>query len=262
MKQKITLPQTLPKLEAGTIWIAGAGPGAIGLLTLDVLNGLQQADIIIHDALVSEEILTLATDKAELIFAGKRGGKACVNQIDINDRLVSLAKEGRKILRLKGGDPFIYGRGCEEALILAKAGIKFRILSGITAGIGGLAAAGIPATHRDTNHAVSFITGHLAGEDKPELLDWQALAKGSPVLVLYMAMSHMDKIVPLLLAAGRKANEPVAIITNATRPDQYEVITTLEDAALAIKREGLEPPAIIVIGSVVSFRSQMGLAKE
>ena len=247
----------LPPFEAGWVWLAGAGPGDPGLLTLHAVNALKQADCVVYDALVSEDILSLVRPEAELFYAGKRGGKPSWNQQDITDRLIALAKLGKRVLRLKGGDPFIFGRGGEEAQALVAADIPFRLIPGISAGVGGLGYAGIPATHREVNHAVTFVTGHLAGKSsdkgEAELLDWTAIAKASPVIVIYMAMSRLSVIADLLMQAGRAADEPVAIVTHATTPKQRIATGTLADAAAMAERHGLEPPSIIVIGGVVDL---------
>ena len=247
----------LPAFEAGWVWLAGAGPGDPGLLTLHAVNALKQADCVVYDALVSEDILSLVRPEAELFYAGKRGGKPSWNQQDITDRLIELAKAGKRVLRLKGGDPFIFGRGGEEAQALVAADIPFRLIPGISAGVGGLGYAGIPATHREVNHAVTFVTGHLAGKGaegkQTELLDWAAIAKASPVIVIYMAMSRLDIIADLLMQAGRAADEPLAIVTHATTPRQRIVTGRLADAARLADKYELEPPSVIVIGGVVDL---------
>src|SRR5580693_9885738 len=226
-----TRREGVPVLMPGHVWLAGAGPGDPGLLTLDALAGLQQADVIVHDALVDQRVLALASKTARLEFAGKRGGKPSASQADISERLIALARDGRRVLRLKGGDPFVFGRGGEEALALAAANIPFRVVPGITAAIAGLAYAGIPATHRDINSAVTFVTGHASDGEVPDGLDWPALAKGAPVLVLYMALKHLDAIAKRLIAGGRKSDEPVAIVSKATTAAQRVLETTLARAA-------------------------------
>ncbi len=247
----------LANLEPGSVWLAGAGPGDPGLLSLLVVKALGQADVIVHDALVSEECLELARDDVVLEYAGKRGGKPSAKQRDISLRLVELAKEGKRVLRLKGGDPFVFGRGGEEALTLVENDIPFRIVPGITAGIGGLAYAGIPVTHREINHAVTFLTGHDSSGVVPDRIDWEALGKGSPVLVMYMAMKHIAQISANLIAAGRSPDEPVAFVCNAAMPDQTVLETTLGRAEADVEASGLEPPAIVVVGEVVRFRKAM-----
>ncbi|HEY4135454.1 MAG TPA: uroporphyrinogen-III C-methyltransferase [Alphaproteobacteria bacterium] len=253
----MTLPFELPVFEPGWVWLVGAGPGDPGLLSLHALNGLQQADVLVYDALVDKRILAAAKPGAELIYAGKRGGKPSPKQADISQRLVELAQANRRVLRLKGGDPFVFGRGGEEALALVEAGIPFRLVPGITAGIGGLAYAGIPATHRDVNAAVTFVTGHQAGGNVPEHLDWAALAKGSPVLVIYMAVQNLPAIVEKLLAAGRNPAEPMAIISKASTPEQSVLETTLGDSVADCARVAPPPPAMVVLGEVVKLRASL-----
>src|SRR5690242_12839909 len=228
------LLESLPGIEPGWVWLVGAGPGTTGLLTLLALRGLTTADVVVYDALVDQETLKLARPGAQLEYAGKRGGKPSARQPDISLRLVELAREGKRVLRLKGGDPFVFGRGGEEAMALVAAGIPFRIVPGISAGIGGLAYAGIPVTHRDINSAVAFVTGHDSGGLVPDSVDWEALAKGAPVLVIYMALKHIEPISGRLLAAGRQATEPVAIVSRATTAGQKVIETTLGKAAEAV----------------------------
>ena len=250
----------LPEFAAGSVWLVGAGPGAPGLLSLLALHALQNADIVIYDALVDQRILGLARPGAVLDYAGKRGGKPSPQQPDITLRLIRAAREGKRVLRLKGGDPFVFGRGGEEALALRAAGIPIRIVPGITAGIGGLAYAGIPVTHRDTNSAVVFVTGQASGGALPDGIDWQALARAAPVVVIYMALKHLDVIVQRLLAAGRAADEPVAIISKATLPGQRVLRTSLARAAADATAAAFEPPAIVVVGAVVKLGDVIGPA--
>lgn len=238
-------------LAPGSVWLVGAGPGDPGLLTLLAAHALRRADAIVYDALVDSRILNLASPEAERIHAGKRGGRPSPSQADISDRLIALARDGRRVLRLKGGDPFVFGRGGEEARALARAGIPFRVVPGITAGIGAPAYAGIPATHRDIGPAVTFITGHAAGGRVPDSLDWQALARGSPTLVLYMALKTLPDIARALIDAGRPSSEPACVIAHATTPEQRVVTAPLSRIAEAAARAGLTPPAIVVIGKVV-----------
>lgn len=254
---RIALPTSLPAIERGHVWLAGAGPGDPGLLTLLAAKGLSEADIIVHDALVNEDCLKLARTGAILEYAGKRGGKPSAKQRDISLRLVELAKAGHRVLRLKGGDPFVFGRGGEEALTLIEHGIPFRIVPGITAGIGGLAYAGIPVTHREVNHAVTFLTGHDSSGVVPDRIDWDAIGRGSPVIVMYMAMKHMGQIASNLMTAGRRADEAVAFVCNAATPEQTVLETTLGRAEADMLAAGIEPPAIVVIGEVVRLRPSL-----
>ncbi len=242
---------TLPNLEPGWVWLTGAGPGDPALLSLLALHALRQADAVVYDALVGADILSLARAEAVMIDAGKRGGRPSPAQQDISLRLIELARAGRRVLRLKGGDPMVFGRGAEEALALVEAGVPFRIVPGISAGIGALAHAGIPLTHRPINSAVTFVTGH----DVSDTLDWKALATGSPVLVVYMALSNIEALAQRLIAAGRGADEPVALVSKATMAAQKVVETTLGKCAGAARSESIEPPCIVVLGEVVRLRA-------
>ncbi|MFQ5974294.1 MAG: uroporphyrinogen-III C-methyltransferase [Alphaproteobacteria bacterium] len=245
----------LPDLEPGWVWLVGAGPGDPGLLTVLGHRALGQADVVVYDALVDRRILRLARPGALFEFAGKRGGRPSPSQPDISARLVRLAREGRRVLRLKGGDPFVFGRGGEEALALVAAGVPFRIVPGITAGTGGLAYAGIPPTHRDTNSAVTFVTGHNVTGRVSDDLNWPALALGAPVLVFYMALKHLDRIVARLVENGRDPDEPAALVASAATARQRVLETTLGEAPAAALREAMEPPALFVVGQVVRLRS-------
>ncbi|EHS51896.1 uroporphyrin-III C-methyltransferase [Rhizobium sp. PDO1-076] len=253
----ISLPSNLPAIQPGHVWLAGAGPGDPGLLTLLAAKALSEADVIVHDALVNDECLKLARSGATLEYAGKRGGKPSAKQRDISLRLVELAKSGLRVLRLKGGDPFVFGRGGEEALTLIEHGVPFRIVPGITAGIGGLAYAGIPVTHREINHAVTFLTGHDSSGIVPDRIDWQAIGRGSPVIVMYMAMKHMGQIAANLISAGRSADEPVAFVCDAATSAQTVLETTLGRAEADMLAAGIAPPAIVVVGEVVRLRSSL-----
>ena len=246
---RLELPDFLP----GHVWLVGAGPGDPGLLSALALHALDRADAVVYDALVDPRILWLARPGAALDHAGKRGGRPSPSQPDITARIIRLARDGKRVLRLKGGDPCVFGRGAEEALALVAAKIPFRIVPGITAGIGGLAYAGIPLTHRDTNSAVTFLTGHNSAGVVPDGLDWDAIARGAPVLVLYMALKHLSPIVTRLIAAGRQANEPVAIISRASTARQQVVVSRLDQAVAA--SAAAATPAIIVVGEVVRLRA-------
>jgi uroporphyrin-III C-methyltransferase len=247
--------RNLPELEPGTVWLSGAGPGDPGLLSVLALHGLRQAEVIVYDALVDSRIFDLAQPGVVLEYAGKRGGKPSAKQRDISLRLIELAREGRRVLRLKGGDPFVFGRGGEEALALVAAGIAFRIVPGISAGIGGLAYAGIPVTHREVNSAVAFITGHDASGLVPDSVDWESLSRGAPVLVIYMALKHIEPIVERLLAAGRSPAEPIAVISKATTAEQRVLECTLGKIVTDLAGAGIEPPAMVVVGEAVRLRA-------
>jgi uroporphyrin-III C-methyltransferase len=250
-------PHDWPILLPGWVWLCGAGPGDPGLLTLHALNALRQADVIVYDALVGPEILDWANSTAELIYAGKRGGKPSAKQRDISLHLVELAKKGKKVLRLKGGDPFVFGRGGEEAQTLVQHGVPIRIIPGISAGIGGLAYAGIPVTHRDVNQSVTFVTGHDQSGESPSSLNWKAISDGSQVIVIYMGIKHVGRITAELLKAGRAADEPVAVVTSATTANQKVLETTLGKIEVDLKAAGMAPPAIICIGKSVLMRQAL-----
>jgi uroporphyrin-III C-methyltransferase len=242
-----------PAFAPGHVWLAGAGPGDPGLLTLDALVGLAQADVIVHDALVDRRVLALAGEKARLEFAGKRGGKPSAMQADISQRLIVLARAGERVLRLKGGDPFVFGRGGEEAAALAEAGIPFRVIPGITAGLAALASALIPATLRGTNRAVIFAAGHGAEEN----FDWAPLVRTGQPLVLYMVMQNLEHITAELMRAGLSADTPAAVIASATTPKEHIIISTLQKLAAVVREQKIEPPAIVVIGEIVRIRSRL-----
>ncbi len=207
---------SLPPFDPGAVWLAGAGPGDPGLLTLLAAKALAEADVILHDALVGDGVLALAGAGAALEDVGKRGGRPSPRQEEINGRIVSLARQGLRVLRLKGGDPFVFGRGGEECLALAEAGVPFRVIPGVTAGIGGLAYAGIPVTHRGLATAVTFVTGHDRSGALPQDTDWSALARAPGALVFYMALGTLEAIAARLLAAGKPPMTPVAIVSSAT----------------------------------------------
>ena len=246
-------PHPWPELKPGWVWLCGAGPGDPGLLTLHAANALRQADAVVHDALVDARVLDWAPPGAERIFAGKRGGKPSAVQRDISLRLVELSRAGRRVVRLKGGDPFVFGRGGEEAQTLVQHGVPIRIVPGITAGIGGLAYAGIPVTHRDVNHSVTFVTGHDQSGEATSL-DWAAIGRGSEVVVIYMGMKHLGVIARRLIAGGRDPHDPVAIVGSATLGAQVVVETTLARAAEDAAASGMEPPAVICVGRAVLMR--------
>lgn len=250
----LALGAEFPAFQPGSVWLVGAGPGDPGLLTLHALHALKSADVVVYDALVSPQILAWANPDAAQIYAGKRGGKPSPKQGDISLQLIALAQAGKRVLRLKGGDPFVFGRGGEEALALVAAGVKFRIVPGITAGIGGLAYAGIPVTHRDITHSVTFLTGHDQSGATPSQIDWPAIARACPVLVLYMAIKHIGEIAGHLLGNGRSPDEPVAVVVNATLPEMQVLETTLGRVADDIVAHDIQPPAIICIGQNASLR--------
>ncbi len=250
-----SLPFDMPEFAPGSVWLVGAGPGDPGLISLLGYHALRHADAIVYDALVDSRLLQAVRPGAVVEYAGKRGGKPSPKQRDISLRLIELARAGHRVLRLKGGDPFVFGRGGEEALTLVGAEIPFRVVPGISAGVGGLAYAGIPVTHRDVNQAVTFVTGHGVTGDVPDGLDWQGLAKGSPVLVFYMALKHLGTIAANLIASGRSPAEAAAIVVRASLPDQRVMETTLGTAAKDAQAQDLRPPGLFVVGDVVRLRA-------
>jgi uroporphyrin-III C-methyltransferase len=247
----------LPAFAPGSVWLVGAGPGDPGLLTLLALHGLQTADVIVYDALVDRRVLALKRREAALDYAGKRGGRPSAQQEDISLRLIRLAREGKRVLRLKGGDPFVFGRGGEEAIALRQAGVPFRVVPGITAAIGGLAYAGVPATHRAINPSFALVSGHASGGALPRDVDWQALARAAPTIVVYMALGHLAEVATRLIAAGRDGDEPAAIIAKATTPEQRVVDTTLARAAADAATAAIEAPAMLVVGPAVRLRHEI-----
>lgn len=246
--------EAFPEFRPGSVWLVGAGPGAPGLMTLLAFHALQSCDVVVYDALVNSDILRWVRKGADLEYAGKRGGKPSPRQPDISFRLIELARQGRRVLRLKGGDPFIFGRGGEEAGQIAEAGIPFRIVPGISAGIGGLAYSGIPATHRDTNHAVTFLTGHDASGHMPANVDWGAIATATPVIVMYMAIKHLAAIAAELVKGGRDPRQCVTIVSHATLPHQMVSETTLDDVADFLVSHEPPTPAIVIVGNVANWR--------
>jgi uroporphyrin-III C-methyltransferase len=246
--------EPFPPFEPGTVWLVGAGPGAPGLMSLLAYHAMQACDVIVYDALVNPDILRWARPGVELEYAGKRGGKPSSQQSDITLRLIELAQAGKRVLRLKGGDPFMFGRGGEESQNLAAAGVQFRIVPGITAGVGGLAYAGIPSTHRDLNHSITFLTGHDATGTMPANVDWAAVAKASPVIVMYMATQQIASIAKALVAGGRDRDDTLTFVSNATLPQQTILTTKLGDIETFLAHNAPETPAIIVVGKVDGWR--------
>ena len=240
--------------RAGVVYLVGAGPGDPGLMTARALELIAAADVILHDRLIPAEALVGARKDAELLYVGKEPGEASVPQDSIEKLLVERAKAGRSVVRLKGGDPFVFGRGGEEAEALAAAGVDFEVIPGITAGVAALAYAGIPITHREDGSAVAFITGHEDPAKAESSLDFEALARFPGALVFYMGVKALPRIAEQLIAAGRDAGEPAAVIERGTLPDQRTVAATLGAIADEAAAAEIKPPALTVVGPVVARR--------
>ena len=253
----MTVPSRLPDLHPGWVWLVGAGPGDPALLTLAAWQALRQAEVIVHDTLLDPAILDDANPDAVREDVGKRGGQPSPTQATISARLVEHARAGRRVVRLKGGDPFVFGRGPEEARALAAAGVPFRVVPGVPAGVGGLAYAGIPVTDGATTPAVTFITGHDAGGGLPTRIDWAALARSSPCIVAYMALRPLPDLAARLIAGGRDPEEPAAAVANATTRDQQVVESTLAHLADDVAAAGIKAPALVVFGAVVRQRAAL-----
>jgi uroporphyrin-III C-methyltransferase len=237
-------------LFPGEVALVGAGPGAAELLTLAAAKVIGDCDAIVFDALVSDEVLNLAGVGCDLIPAGKRGGRPSASQDDICNTLIALAREGKRVVRLKGGDPFVFGRGGEEIRALAGAGVRFRVIPGITAGVAAPAMAGIPVTDRAVNATLAFLTGHEAGEESR--IDWPAMVRAFPVLVFYMAARNLSEVAARLIEAGLAETTPLAVITSASLPEERTLTGTLDAAAAG--KLAAESPAIVIVGEVVAGR--------
>ncbi|PAR31674.1 uroporphyrinogen-III C-methyltransferase [Vibrio metoecus] len=244
---------TRSQLQAGEVALVGAGPGDPELLTVKALSYLQQADVVLYDYLVSDDIMALIPTETILVCVGKRAGHHSVPQEKTNQLLVDFARQGYRVVRIKGGDPFMFGRGGEELEVLFEAGVKFQIVPGITAAAGATAYAGIPLTHRDYAQSALFVTGHLKAQ--AEDLDWSTLARGKQTLVIYMGLSNAAAIAEQLQQHGRDANTPVAIIERGTQTSQKVLIGTLQTLpSLAIQAQS---PALIVVGEVVALADKL-----
>jgi uroporphyrinogen III methyltransferase / synthase len=244
-------------LSRGRVALVGAGPGDPGLLTARALDLISRADVILHDRLIPDAVLAGARPDAELVYVGKRPGQPSMDQREIERRLIEHAREGRLVVRLKGGDPFVFGRGGEEAETLRDAGIEFEVVPGVTAGVAAAAYAGIPVTHRDAASAVALVTGH-EDPDKPEAsLDWSALAAFPGTLVLYMGVAQLGAIAERLIAAGRDPAQPAAVVERGTWPDQRTVTATLATVAERAAAESVRAPAITVVGAVAGLADRL-----
>jgi uroporphyrin-III C-methyltransferase len=243
----------------GKVYLVGAGPGDVELLTLKAVRALREADVILVDDLVNPEILEFAQKCARVVYVGKRGGCKSTPQAFIAKLMLAEVTAGHTVVRLKGGDPFVFGRGGEECSALVARGVKVEIVSGITAGIAAPATLGIPVTHRDAAHGVAFVTGHVTADGGST--NWRALAQSGLTLVIYMGMANLAEIVAQLRAAGVPASKPVAVIEHATLPGQRSVVCALADLEQQVMQHRLASPCVIVIGDVVSYANAAGLAE-
>ncbi|EJM7232673.1 uroporphyrinogen-III C-methyltransferase [Vibrio cholerae] len=241
------------QLQAGEVALVGAGPGDPELLTVKALSYLQQADVVLYDYLVSDEIMALIPSETILVCVGKRAGHHSVPQEKTNQLLVDFARQGYRVVRIKGGDPFMFGRGGEELEVLFDAGVKFQVVPGITAAAGATAYAGIPLTHRDYAQSALFVTGHLKAQ--AEALDWSTLARGKQTLVIYMGLSNAAAIAEQLQLHGRQVSTPVAIIERGTQVNQQVLIGTLQ--TLPSLASQAQSPALIVVGEVVALAAKL-----
>jgi len=249
--------QTKKNIQNGKVYLVGAGPGDPGLITVKGLECIQKADVIIYDYLASPTLLKHTSQKAEMIYVGKKGSDHTLTQDKINELIVKKAKAGLTVARLKGGDPFIFGRGGEEAEVLIDEGIPFEIVPGVTSAIAAPAYAGIPLTHRDFTSTLAFVTGHEDPTKEGTSINWESLAKGIGTIVFFMGVKNLPDIVHKLILHGMKPDTPVALIRWGTTPNQETVSGTLENIVERVKAAGLKAPAIIVVGGVVTLREKM-----
>jgi len=243
-------------MSGGKVYLVGSGPGDPELLTVKALRLLQTADVVLYDRPVSKAILELIPAGVSRVRVGKRAGHHCVPQSEINQLLVNSAKKNRRVVRLKGGDPYIFGRGSEEALALQAQGIAFEIVPGITSAAGCSAYAGIPLTHRGLSRSVQFLTGHFR-DNEPLDIDWLKLTDTQSTLVIYMGLANLDNICQSLIAAGMAVDTPAAAVQNATTQAQKRVIANVQGLSEAVARQALQAPVIIIIGQVVKLADSL-----
>ena len=240
----------------GKVYIVGAGPGDVDLITVKGLRCIQEADVILYDRLINNELLSYAKPNAKLIFCGKLPNRHAMIQDNINLSLVQHASQGKIVTRLKGGDPFVFGRGAEEAEVLAENGIPFEIVPGITSGIAAPAYAGIPVTHRDLGSSFAIVTGHMR-EGKDDSIQWDSLAKGIDTLAIYMGVGNLPYICEQLVKHGKAATTPVALVHMGTYEQQYTVTGTLQTIVEVANTQQVKNPSIIIVGEVVSLRDKI-----
>lgn len=241
----------------GTVYLVGAGPGDPELLTRKALRLLGEADVIVHDYLVAPEIMALARPAAEKVFVGKKGGGFCCPQRTIESILIRLAREGKNVVRLKGGDPFVFGRGGEEAEALVEAGIAFEVVPGVTSALAAAAYAGVPLTHRAHSSAVVFLTGHEDPAKPDSAIRWEDYGKLGATLCLYMGMKNLETITRRLQAGGLARDTPALVVQSATTGDHRQLLTTVGRVSLESEQAGFGAPAIVVIGEVAALSSKL-----
>jgi uroporphyrin-III C-methyltransferase len=245
----------MEEVRPGTVYLVGAGPGDPELITMKGARVLSRAQVVVYDALVQESLLDMAPKDAELIYMGKRCGRSCPSQEEINAELIAQAKAGKAVVRLKGGDPFVFGRGGEEVLALSAAGVPCQVIPGVTAGVSVPAALGIPVTHRGASGSVAFVTGH-PGSGLKDPVDWERLATAVSTIVIYMGLTRLPEIADRLISAGLPADTPSAVISQGTGAGQRQVVAPISELFAAANTAGIEAPALIVIGKVVGLRKK------
>jgi uroporphyrin-III C-methyltransferase len=242
----------------GKVYLVGAGPGDHKLITVRAVELLQKADVVLYDRLVSKKIISMIPKKTEKVYVGRAVGDDTMHQNTTNDLMLKYAKSKKNVVRLKGGDPIIFGRGGEEAEFLKSHKVKYEIVPGITSGIGSATYAGIPLTHRTYASSVVFVTGHEDPEKKNESVKWKRLAKSVDTIVIMMGLSRIDVICKQLVAGGMDKKTPVAVIQNGTTPKQKLIAGTVSDIAIKVKKNKIKPPVNIIIGKVVSLKKTIG----
>ncbi|MBI2355201.1 MAG: uroporphyrinogen-III C-methyltransferase [Deltaproteobacteria bacterium] len=243
--------------KTGIVYLVGAGPGDPRLITVRGVECLCRADVVVYDYLANEQLLAFAPDEAERIYAGKIGGRHNQDQAEINRLLVQKAREGRCVVRLKGGDPFVFGRGAEECQALREAGLPFEVVPGVTAALGSAAYAGIPLTHRDFTASVAFVTGHEGKEKEESAIDWERLSLGSGTVVFYMGITTLRRNMERLMEHGRNPQTPVALVRWGTTPGQQVLTGCLADIAERAEQAAFKPPAVTIVGEVVALRERL-----
>lgn len=248
--------------KAGMVYLVGAGPGDYKLISVKAVEAIKKADVIVYDRLADDRLLAYAREGAELVYVGKASSRHTMKQDDINQLLVDKAKEGKTVVRLKGGDPFVFGRGGEEALLLRENGLPFEIVPGITSAISVPAYAGIPVTHRAVATSFAVITGHEDPTKGSSNMRWEHLATGTDTLVFLMGVENLPHITRKLMENGRSGDTPAAVIRWGTKPQQRVLVTTVRDAAEDVKKHGLKPPAVFIVGDVVKLRQELAWFDE